>query len=120
MSSASIIHDLAKMIEHSLLHPTMTDAEIVAGCSLAEEYDVAADCVKPNAIQMKNEILTGSDVKTCAVIGFPHGNTTSEIKVAEAEGAVNAGATEIDMVVNISKALGGDWSYVAAEIKAIN
>lgn len=111
--------DLAKMIDHSLLHPTMTDAEVGSGCELARAYDVAAACVKPYSIPQACDILAGSDVAVCAVIGFPHGNSTTTIKVAEADAAVAAGAPEIDMVVNIGKALGGDWTYVGAEIQAI-
>ncbi|HET6250400.1 MAG TPA: deoxyribose-phosphate aldolase [Tepidisphaeraceae bacterium] len=120
MSDAITVHAIAKMIDHSLLHPTMTDAEIVAGCKLAREYDVATACIKPYSIAMSLEVLAGSDVKACAVIGFPAGNSTTAIKVAEAEAAVRDGAPEIDMVVNIGKAIGGDWAYVSAEIKAIN
>ncbi|HWE01125.1 MAG TPA: deoxyribose-phosphate aldolase [Tepidisphaeraceae bacterium] len=114
------VHSLAKMIDHSLLHPTMTDAEIVSGCKLSRQYDVATACIKPYSIAMAREILDGSDVKACAVIGFPHGNGTTAIKVREAEAAAREGAPEIDMVINIGKALGGDWNYVSAEIKAIN
>jgi deoxyribose-phosphate aldolase len=120
MSEKITVRSLAKMIDHSLLHPTMTDAEIIAGCKLARQYDVATACIKPYCIAMAREVLDGSDVKACAVIGFPHGNSTTAIKVREAEAAVRDGAPEIDMVVNIGKALGGDWNYVSAEVKAIN
>ena len=112
--------DLSKMIDHSLLHPTMTDEEIRKGCELARRYNVATACVKPYAIAMARDILSGSTVGVCPVIGFPHGNSTTRIKVMEAEEAARAGGTEIDMVINIGKALGGDWAYVRDEIKAIN
>jgi deoxyribose-phosphate aldolase len=112
--------DLSKMIDHSLLHPTMTDAEIRQGCALARHYNVATACVKPYAIALASEILPGSTVGVCAVIAFPHGNSTTRIKVMEAEEAVRAGGVEIDMVINIGKALGGDWAYVRDEVKAIN
>lgn len=108
------------MIDHSLLHPTMTDGQIAAGCALARRYDVATACVKPYSIALAREILAGSDVGVCAVIAFPHGNSVRAIKVREAEQAVAGGATEIDMVVNIGKVLGGDWDYVSAEIAAVN
>jgi deoxyribose-phosphate aldolase len=111
---------LAKMIDHSLLHPTMTDEEIVAGCTLAKHYAVATACVKPYAIQIARSVLDGSGVGISAVIAFPHGNSTTAIKTREAEEAVLGGAGEIDMVVNIGKALGGAWDYVAAEIGAVN
>jgi deoxyribose-phosphate aldolase len=111
---------LARMIDHSLLHPTMTDEEISAGCALARRYSVATACVKPYAIGMAREILSGSDVGVCAVIAFPHGNSATAIKVQEAREAVIDGATEIDMVVNIGKVLGDNWDYVAGEIGAVN
>jgi len=114
------LRDLAKMIDHSLLHPTMTDDEIRKGCELSRKYDVATACVKPYAIPLAKAILAGSDVGVCPVIGFPHGNSATAIKVREAEAAARAGGTEIDMVVNIGKVLGGDWVYVTAEIKEIN
>jgi len=113
------LKDLAKMIDHSLLHPTMTDDDIRRGCELALRYDVATACIKPYAIPLARAILGGSDVAVCPVIGFPHGNSTTTIKVLEAEAAAQAGGVEIDMVINIGKALGGDWGYVAAEIQAI-
>ncbi|CAF1618114.1 unnamed protein product [Rotaria magnacalcarata] len=108
------------MIDHSLLHPTMTDSEILAGLEIAKKYNVATACVKPYSIPMAKKILAGSDVLICAVIGFPHGNSTTEIKIVEAEAAANAGGQEIDMVINIGKALGGDWDYVSKEIQLIN
>ncbi len=108
------------MIDHSLLHPTLTDAAILAGCELARRYDVATVCVKPYAVAMCRDALAGSDVGVCAVAGFPHGNSVTAIKVAEAEEAIRDGASEIDMVINIGKALGGDWGYVTAEIEAVN
>jgi deoxyribose-phosphate aldolase len=111
---------LAKMIDHSLLHPTMTDEDILDGCTLARKYDVAAACVKPYAVGMSREALAGSQVQVCSVIGFPHGNSSTRIKVAETRQAIEDGATEIDMVINIGKALGGQWDYVSDEIEAIN
>ena len=112
--------DLSKMIDHSLLHPTMTDADIRKGCELARRYNVATACVKPYAIALARSILSGSTIAVCAVIGFPHGNSSTRNKVIEADEAARAGGAEIDMVINIGKALGGDWAYVRAEIKAIN
>ena len=112
--------DLAKMIDLSLLHPTMTDDQIREGCLLAKEYNVATACVKPYSIPMAKEILAGSDVGICPVIGFPHGNSTTPIKMQEALEACMAGGQEIDMVVNIGKVLSGDWEYVEHEIKMVN
>ncbi|MDF3127780.1 deoxyribose-phosphate aldolase [Kiritimatiellaeota bacterium B1221] len=114
------VNALAKMIDHSLLHPTMSDAEVKAGCQLAKDYAVATACVKPYHIHLALDIFAGTDVLACAVIGFPHGNSTTGIKVVEAEAAALAGAKEIDMVVNIGKVKSGDWNYVQREISLIN
>jgi deoxyribose-phosphate aldolase len=114
------LRDIAKLIDHSLLHPTMTDAEVDAGLEIAKKYNVAAACIKPYSIPAARKALAGTDVAICAVIGFPHGNSTTSIKVAEATEAMQAGAHEIDMVVNVGKVLGGDWAYVREEIGAIN
>lgn len=111
---------LAKMIDHSLLHPSMTDADILAGLKIARDNNVATACVRPYLIPLAKQELAGSDVLVCPVIGFPHGNSTTEIKVQEATAAAQAGGQEIDMIVNVGKVLGGDWEYVAREIDAIN
>ena len=119
MNESPTLRELAKMIDHSLLHPTMTDEEVRQGCQLARQYDVATACVKPCSIPLAKEILAGSEVGVCPVIGFPHGNSTTAIKVREAEAAAQAGGSEIDMVVNVGKVLGGDWAYVSAEIESL-
>jgi deoxyribose-phosphate aldolase len=111
--------DLAKMIDHSLLHPTMTDRDLEEGCRLAAQYQVASVCIKPYAVKQAVEWLRGSEVRVGCVIGFPHGNSATESKRYETELACRDGASEIDMVINIGKALGGDWSYVAADVKAV-
>ncbi len=108
------------MIDHSLLHPTMTDEQLVEGCQIALDYDVAAVCIKPYFVKETAEILKGSNVAVCSVIGFPHGNSTTELKVLETKKACEEGATEIDMVANAGKVLGEDWDYVSQEIQAIN
>lgn len=120
MTMTSNIQSLARTIDHSLLHPTLTDQGIREGCELARQYGVATVCVKPYSIPQAKVLLTESEVGVCAVIAFPHGNSTTSNKVKEAEEAVQLGATEIDMVVNVGKVLGGDWNYVSREIKAIN
>lgn len=111
--------ELAKMIDHSLLHPTMTDEDLLKGCAVAKAYNVASVCIKPYAVKLAVEALKGSDVLVGTVIGFPHGNSTMEIKIAETERACQDGAKEIDMVINVGKALQGDWDYVKTEIAAI-
>ena len=112
-------NDLAKMIDHSILHPTMTDQDLVDGCNLAREYHVASVCVKPYAVKNAYELLRYTDVVVGGVIGFPHGNSSIEVKAFETERAIHDGAKEIDMVINIGKALGGDWEYVEKEIGQI-
>jgi deoxyribose-phosphate aldolase len=111
--------ELAGMIDHSLLQPTMTDAELRAGCELARKYKVASVCIKPYAVKMAREILAGSPVKVGCVIGFPHGNSATESKRYETELACRDGAVEIDMVANVGKALSGDWAYVEADVRAV-
>lgn len=111
---------IARMIDHSLLHPTFTDKDIETGCKLAAEVGVATVCIKPYCIPAVRTMLAGSSVGVCAVIAFPHGNSTTAIKIEEAVQAVAAGAGEIDMVVNIGKVLSGEWEYVSKEIMGIN
>ncbi len=110
---------LAGMIDHSLLHPTMTDRELEEGCGIAVKYKVASVCIKPYAIRRAAELLLGSGVKVGAVIGFPHGSSTTEVKRYETEVACGDGAAEIDMVVNIGKALSGEWAFVEQDVKAV-
>jgi len=107
------------MIDHSLLHPTMTDADLIKGCEIAAEYNTASVCVKPYAVSMAARELEGTEVLVGTVIGFPHGNSAIEIKVAETVKACEDGAKEIDMVVNIGKVLQEDWDYLTDEIVAI-
>ena len=112
-------NQLAKYIDHALLHPTLTDNELEKGCMLAMKYGTATVCIKPYAVTKAFEILKDSSVGVCTVIGFPHGSNTTAMKVQETTEACINGVTEIDMVVNIGKVLGHDWHYVAAEITAI-
>ncbi|KAH6886428.1 hypothetical protein B0T10DRAFT_576246 [Thelonectria olida] len=114
------LQQLAKSIDHSLLHPTMTDADILKGLQISREYKVATACVKPYSIPLAKKELQGSGVLVCPVIGFPAGNSTTDVKVVEATAAAIAGGKEIDMVINVGKALGGDWDYVAQEIRKVN
>jgi deoxyribose-phosphate aldolase len=111
--------DLAKMIDHSLLQPTMTDDDLERGCRLAREYDVASVCIKPYAVRRAVELLAGSTVAVGTTIGFPHGGHVTEVKAAEARQAIADGANELDMVVNIGKVLTGDWKYVADDVRAV-
>lgn len=111
--------DLSKMIDHSLLHPTMTDRELEEGCRVAAQYGVASVCIKPYYVKRAAELLRGSGVAVGAVVGFPHGGNTTDVKRYETEAACRDGATEIDMVINIGKALSGDWAYVEQDIRVV-
>jgi len=111
--------DAAKMIDHSLLNPTLTAEDLEAGVRLALDYDVASVCIMPYALKMCAERLAGSTVKASTTIGFPHGGHTTVVKVAEAKRALDDGGEELDMVVNISKVLSGDWDYVRSDIAAV-
>jgi deoxyribose-phosphate aldolase len=111
--------DLAKMIDHSLLNPTLTKSELESGCRLALAYDVASVCILPYYLKRCAELLTGSSVKASTTIGFPHGGHTTAIKRAEAQQAIADDCEELDMVVNISQVLSGGWDYVRQDIAAV-
>jgi deoxyribose-phosphate aldolase len=113
------VKELAKMIDHSILHPTMTDDDLRKECEVAKKYDVASVCVKPYAVKQAVELLKGSDVLVGCVIGFPAGNSAIDVKVFEAETACRDGAVEIDMVINIGKALQGEWDYIEREVGSV-
>ena len=113
------VHDLAKMIDHSLLMPTLTFDDMEKGCRIALDYDVASVCILPHYLKRCAELLKGSAVKASTTIGFPHGGTTTASKLAETKQALADGGEELDMVVNISRVLSGDWDYVRADIKAV-
>ena len=111
---------VASMIDHSILHPMMTDDDLRSHCEIADKYGVATVCVKPYHVAMAAQLLKNSKVAVCAVIGFPHGNNSSRIKMLETIEVIENGATEVDMVVNAGKALQGDWQYITDEIREIN
>lgn len=111
--------ELARMFDHSLLQPQLTDAQLVDGCRLAAELSVASVCIKPYAVRLAAKLLAGTTVQASTVIGFPHGGHLPTVKVFEAERAMDDGATELDMVVNIGKVLSGEWNYVADDVAAV-
>ncbi|MDG2384684.1 MAG: deoxyribose-phosphate aldolase [Pirellulaceae bacterium] len=111
--------DMSKMIDHSLLNPTLTETQLEDGIRLALEYDVASVCIMPYAMHRCADLLVGSRVKGSTTIGFPHGGHTTAVKQKEAEQAIADGCQELDMVINVSKALSGDWDYVAKDIQAV-
>ena len=111
--------DIAKMIDHSLLNPTLTTEQVIEGCRLAAEYGAATVCVKPCDVALSKEVLKNNDVLVTTVIGFPHGSSKTEIKVLEAKEAIKDGAVELDMVLNIGKLLAREFDYVEKDIKAV-
>lgn len=111
--------DISKMIDHSLLNPTLTVSELETGIDLAVAYDVASVCIMPYYLKRCAERLADNAVKASTTIGFPHGGHTTAIKESEAQRAVADGCEELDMVVNISKVLSGDWDYVRQDIQAV-
>ncbi|MGA9399010.1 MAG: deoxyribose-phosphate aldolase [Anaerolineaceae bacterium] len=110
---------LAKVIDHSLLKPELTDADVIAGCELAARYHTATVCVKPCHVKLALQVLKESDVKVSTVVGFPHGSNLTIIKMAEAQAALDDGALELDMVLNIGKLRSGCEDYVRDDIKAV-
>jgi deoxyribose-phosphate aldolase len=120
LSSKTITYEqLAKVIDHSLLRPELTEADVVAGCELAAKYHVATVCVKPCHVKLAQRLLKDSDVKVSTVVGFPHGSNLTTIKVAEAKAAMDEGAVELDMVLNIGALRSGQSDYVRDDIKAV-
>lgn len=113
------VKEIAKMIDHSLLRPELTEAQVREGCRLARKYDTASVCVKPCDVKIAKEELQGSDVLVTTVIGFPHGSNKTSVKVAEAVEAIDEGAAELDMVLNIGRLLSRQFDYVEADIKAV-
>ncbi len=110
---------IAKMIDHSLLTPTLTARELEAGVRLAATYDVASVCILPYYLKACSELLAGTTVQPSTTIGFPHGGHTTVLKSAEAQQAIADGCQELDMVVNISAVLSGNWDYVRRDIAAV-
>jgi deoxyribose-phosphate aldolase len=111
--------DVAKTIDHSLLRPELDDDFIADGCQLAADYQVASVCCRPADVPRAVELLAGTGVAVGTVIGFPHGGTTTEVKLFEAEQALRDGATELDMVINIGALRSGRDAYVRDEIAVL-
>ena len=112
--------EMAGMIDHSLLHPTMTDEQLRTGLAVARRCGCATACIKPYAVPMAAEALRDSETAVCAVVGFPHGNSHPELIATEASLAIVEGATEIDMVANAGKVLAGDWNWVTNALRVVN
>ncbi|HEY2793474.1 MAG TPA: deoxyribose-phosphate aldolase [Micromonosporaceae bacterium] len=110
---------VAKMIDHSILKPEFTPSDVREGCAIAARFKTGSVCVRPGDVPLAAEVLEGSGVPVCTVVGFPHGSNATEIKVAETRVAVTEGAVEIDMVLNIGRLRAGDLDYVEADIRAV-
>jgi len=119
MSERFTYDDVAGMIDHSLLNPALTEAELRAGVALARAYRTASVCIMPYALPLAVEGLAGSGVRPSTTIGFPHGGHATAAKLAEARTALADGAVELDMVCNISEVLTGDWDYVREDLRAV-
>jgi deoxyribose-phosphate aldolase len=120
LSSETITYEqLAKVIDHSLLRPELTEEDVIAGCKLADRYHTATVCVKPCHVKLAAEVLKGSDVLVSTVVGFPHGSNLTSVKVAEAQNAIDDGAKELDMVLNIGQLRSGKIDYVREDVKAV-
>ena len=119
MTKPHSCRDIASLIDHSILSPSATVAELEAGCLLARQYEVASVCLLPYYVKRCAELLRGSSVQPSTTIGFPHGANATSTKIKEAEQALKDGATEVDAVINISKAQSGDWEYIRREIEVL-
>jgi deoxyribose-phosphate aldolase len=113
------LEQVAKTIDHSILKPDFTDGDVRAGAELALKYNTASYCIRPMDVAPAAEMLAGSDVHVCTVIGFPHGSSTTAVKAFETADAIQNGAVEIDMVINVSALLSGDYDYVEQDIRAV-
>lgn len=112
-------NELAKMIDHTILKPEATEKEVEKLCKEALEYNFASVCINPSMVEKAAEMLKGSDVKVCTVIGFPLGATTTEVKAFETEDVIKKGATEVDMVINVGKLKEGNLAYIKKDIEAV-
>jgi deoxyribose-phosphate aldolase len=113
------LEQVAKTIDHSILKPDFSYADVAAGAELSLKYNTASYCIRPMDVAAASKALAGSTVNVCTVIGFPHGSTTSATKVFETKDAIANGATEIDMVINVSALLSADYEYVENDIRGV-
>jgi deoxyribose-phosphate aldolase len=113
------LEQVAKTIDHSILKPDFTYADVEAGAALALKFNTASYCIRPMDVAVAAKALAGSTVNVCTVIGFPHGSTTTAVKAFETADAIKNGAVEIDMVINVSALLSGDYEFVEQDIRAV-
>lgn len=110
---------IAKTLDHSVLKPEVTAADIEAGASIAKKYDTASYCIQGANVAQAAKLLAGSTVPVCATVGFPHGAITSAAKAFEATEATRNGASEVDMVINVGALINGDDELVESDIRAV-
>lgn len=110
---------IAKMLDHSTLQPFLTEEDIRTGCETAKKYGTASVCARPGDMRLVAELLRGTDIKVCAVIGFPHGAHRTDVKVFEAERAMDDGCEELDMVINIGYIKAGQYAEAEADVRAV-
>ena len=113
------LEQVAKTIDHSILKPDFSYADVQAGAQLALQFNTASYCIRPMDVAAAAKALAGSTVNVCTVIGFPHGSSTTAVKAFETADAIKNGAVEIDMVINVSALLSGDYDYVEQDIRAV-
>ena len=113
------LEQVAKTIDHSILKPDFSYADVEAGAQLALKFNTASYCIRPMDVAAAAKALAGSTVNVCTVIGFPHGSSTTSVKAFETADAIKNGAVEIDMVINVSALLSGDYDYVEQDIRAV-
>lgn len=111
--------NVAGMIDHTMLNPDATPNQITQLCDEAKKYSFASVCVNPAYVPLCKKLLIGSKVKVCTVIGFPLGSTTTDVKKVEAEQAIENGAQELDMVINVGQLKGGNFEYVEQDIRTV-
>ena len=119
MTEEFTYEDIAGMIDHALLHPTLSNKELKNGCNMAAAYETATVCVKPCDVEQAAKNLKGAKTGVCSVIGFPHGVNLTEVKVLETRRACEHGASEVDMVINTGWVMNGDWKFVEEDIRAV-
>jgi len=113
------ISDIARMIDHSLLRPNLTEAEFLEGVELSKKFQVATCSVVPFDVARAVKLLEGSGVPVSTVVAFPHGTVPTEVKVFEGKRSIEDGAIELDMVMAISRMMAGDYAYVEDDIRAM-
>jgi deoxyribose-phosphate aldolase len=112
-------NEIAKIIDHTILKPEATEEDVKKICEEALKYNFASVCINPSNVELVAKLLKGSSVKVCTVIGFPLGANTMEVKAFETKDAIEKGAEEVDMVINIGKLKARDFDYVKKDIEAV-